>query len=66
MQGDEMKTLQKIFNLVAFSAFFLGSVSASIYLTINLFLKFGWLLCVSFIAFLSIITLIYCGKSADT
>ena len=66
MQGDEMKTLQKIFNLVAFSAFFLGSVSASIYLTINLFLKFGWLLCVSVIAFLSIITLIYCGKSADT
>ncbi len=66
MQRNEMKTLQRISNVVSFAAFFLGSVSVSIYLTINLFLKFGWLLCFSFIAFLSITTLLYCGKRADT
>ena len=66
MQRNEMKTMQRISNVVAFPAFFLGSVSVSIYLTINLFLKFGWLLCFSFIAFLSITTLLYCGKRTDT
>ena len=61
-----MKILQRISNVVTFTVFFLGSVSVSIYLTVNLFLKFGWLLCFSFIAFLSITTLLYCGKRADT
>ena len=60
-----MKPSQRISNFVVFPAFFLGAVSLSIYLTINLFLKFGGVLCFSFIAFLSMTTLYYCSKSAD-
>ena len=61
-----MKPSKAIYNFVALPIFFVGSVSVSIYLVINLFLKFGWIFCVSFIAFLTLTTLIYCGKSADT
>ena len=63
--GDEMKPSQAIYNFIALPAFFVGSISVSIYLVINLFIKFGWILCLTFIILLSATTLIYCGKSAD-
>lgn len=61
-----MKLSQAIYNFVALPAFFVGSISVSIYLVINLFVKFGWVLCLTFIVILSTTTLIYCGKTTDT
>ncbi len=61
-----MKFSQAIYNFVGLPAFFVGSISVSIYLVINLFTKFGWILCLTFIVLLSTTTLIYCGKSTDT
>ena len=61
-----MKPSQAIYNFIALPAFVLGSISVSIYLVINLFTKFGWLLCLTFIVLLSATTLIYCGKQADS
>ena len=58
---------KKVFsNFVLFPIFFAGSVALSIYLTINLYLKFGWVLAFAFIFFLCVITLIERIYNADT
>ena len=45
-----MKFSQAIYNFIGLPAFFAGSIAVSIYLVINLFTKFGWILCLTFIA----------------
>ena len=63
---DGLVKPKKVFsNLVLFPAFFAGCVALSIYLTYNLFLKFGYELAFAFIFFLCVITLIERLYSAD-
>ena len=52
-----MKPKRVFFDFVVFPIFFAVCVALSIYLAFNLFLKFGWELCLVFIALLCIVTL---------
>ena len=60
-----MKPKKVFFDFVIFPIFFAGCVALSIYLTINLFLKFGWELCFAFIALLCIVTLVDMARGGD-